>query len=241
MINIKYKTNNFLPKVLFVVVVVFSTFLLFRSVSAYNEPTTGCIAADGKYACSPTSKTDCSDVPNAACTGRTCLHLAGNNLCGLVANPGSVAQSYACVAANGKYACSPPSRTDCSEAPNNSCAGKTCFQIPTILCGATASAGTPTPGSGGTGTTKDFSLQPYGPKSFTDLLNVIITWIFNIAIPVAVIMIIWAGLTMLTAGGNPSKFEKGKKMLGYAVAGLAIIFIGKGFISLIKSILELGQ
>lgn len=89
--------------------------------------------------------------------------------------------------------------------------------------------------------TGDFSIQPFGPTSFTELLNVIITWIFNIAIPIAMIMIIWAGLTMLTAGGKPANYEKGKKMLGYAIAGLVVIFIGKGFISLVKSILELGQ
>lgn len=95
-------------------------------------------------------------------------------------------------------------------------------------------------GAGGSSTT-DFSLQPYGPKSFTNLLNVIITWIFNIAIPIAVIMIIWSGLLMLTAGAKPAQYEKGKKMLGWAVLGLAVIFIGKGFISLIKSILELSS
>ena len=86
---------------------------------------------------------------------------------------------------------------------------------------------------------QNFSLQPYGPPDLATLVNAIASWIFKIAIPIGVIVILWAGITMLTSGGNPGKIEKAKKMLGYAIAGLVVIFIGRGFISLIKSILEL--
>lgn len=81
--------------------------------------------------------------------------------------------------------------------------------------------------------------NPIGINTFQDLVNVIGKYIFNLAIPVAVIVIIYAGILMLTAGGNPGKFQKGAKALWYAVLGLTIIFIGKGFVTLIKSILSL--
>lgn len=81
--------------------------------------------------------------------------------------------------------------------------------------------------------------NPIGIDTFQDLVKVIGKYIFNLAIPVAVIVIIYAGILMLTAGGNPSKFQKGAKALWYAVLGLTIIFIGKGFVTLIKSILSL--
>lgn len=81
--------------------------------------------------------------------------------------------------------------------------------------------------------------NPIGIDTFGELVNVIGLWIFNLAIPIAVIVIIYAGILMLTAGGNPGKFQKGAKALWYAVLGLAIVFIGEGFVTLIESILSL--
>jgi hypothetical protein len=42
------------------------------------------------------------------------------------------------------------------------------------------------------------------------------------------------------ARGDAGEVGKAKEMLKYAVIGLVIIFIGRGFISLIKSIINLG-
>lgn len=73
-----------------------------------------------------------------------------------------------------------------------------------------------------------------------DVIKVIINWIRNIAIPIAVGMIIWGGIMYLTAGPFPKNVDKAKNIIKYAVLGLAIIFIGSGFITLIQSILTLG-
>lgn len=99
----------------------------------------------------------------------------------------------------------------------------------------------PNGGGGGTTSTGTFDIEPYGPTDFTDLVNTIAKWIFNLAIPVAIIMIIYAGIMMLLSQGDSGKFGKARDILKYAVIGLVVIFIGKGFISLIKSILTLGQ
>lgn len=40
-----------------------------------------CIAENGVYACSPGDKSDCSDVPNNACKGRSCI-VINKSLCG---------------------------------------------------------------------------------------------------------------------------------------------------------------
>ncbi len=82
-------------------------------------------------------------------------------------------------------------------------------------------------------------VNPIGVDNFQDLINVIGGWIFNLAIPIAVIIIIYAGVLMLTARDNPGQFKKGTEALKYAVIGLAVILIGKGFVSLVKSILDL--
>ncbi|MDP3954640.1 MAG: hypothetical protein Q8Q06_04500 [bacterium] len=81
--------------------------------------------------------------------------------------------------------------------------------------------------------------NPIASNDLTELAEVIGKWIFNISIPIGVGVIIYAGILMLTAGGNVARFAQGKKALLYAVIGLAVIFIGNGFIDLVKSILDL--
>src|SRR3989338_7382543 len=91
----------------------------------------------------------------------------------------------------------------------------------------------------------DFSIpNPLGTGSteatVADLVNQIAGWIFDISIPIAVAVILWAGFLFLTAGAYPKNVDKAKQALTYAVIGLAIIFIGRGFVDLIKSILNVG-
>lgn len=128
--------------------------------------------------------------------------------------------------------------TSCSNYPvQNDCTGNRCKLSP--ACTWTGSACISMGGGGGT-TTVGFEIKnPIGINTFQELVNVIGTWIFNLAIPIAVIIIIYAGVLMLTAGGNPGNFKKGMDALKYAVIGLAVVLIGKGFVSLIKSILSL--
>lgn len=84
-----------------------------------------------------------------------------------------------------------------------------------------------------------FQLTPPGgfPRTLEELSDKIGGFIFAISIPVAVILIIVSGLMMLTSAGNVTRVNKAKTILWYTILGLAIIFIGKGFITLIQSIL----
>ena len=166
-------------------------------------------------------------------------------------------KTYACVAADNKYACSPASLTNCSDAP--ACGGRSCVQIGADLCGK--DAGTTGPGGGGTGnpggnnngggtTVPPGQDKNYvfnitnplngGPNDLFDIISIVTKWILQISIPIAVLLIIYAGFLMLTAGPVPANFAKGKNILTYTILGLAIIFIGRGFISLIISVIELG-
>ncbi len=157
---------------------------------------------------------------------------------------------YACVAPNGKYSCSPGNLSSCSDVVGGgSQCGQNCKQIRTSLCGSTAPAGpstsmTPTPNtSPGGDQTYSFDIpNPLkgGASDFTSLVKIIAQWIFNLAIPIAVAMIVYAGILFLTAAGETAKVTKAKEVLKYAVIGLAIILIGSGFVTLIQSILELG-
>ena len=81
--------------------------------------------------------------------------------------------------------------------------------------------------------------NPIQSGTFEELVTGIARWVGRIAIPIAVIVIIIAGIKFMIAKGDITKVAEAKKMLLYAVVGLAIVFIGGGFVSLIQSILEL--
>ena len=82
--------------------------------------------------------------------------------------------------------------------------------------------------------------NPIELETLTELLTVIINWIFTISIPIVVAVIIWSGIKFITSRGNPTELQKAKSMLWWAIVGLVIILIGGGFITLINSILALG-
>ena len=101
-------------------------------------PSTGnciyaCIADDGKYACSPGNKTDCSDT--SACDGKQCAQIPSTQCGGLAAGTGiGSGLSYGCVTTAGKYACSQGNKSDCSDISDCS---QSCAQIPTTSCNTT--------------------------------------------------------------------------------------------------------
>ncbi len=160
--------------------------------------------------------------------------------------------SYACIAPNGNYACSPSNLSNCSDVVGGgSGCSANCKQLPLSLCGTKAPsdgsfpspAVTPKPAGSTPDKTYSFEItNPLkgGPNDLFDIINIATKLLLQISIPLAVLWILYAGYLMLTAGPTPAKFEKGKGILKNVVIGLAVIFIGRGFITLIYSILELG-
>jgi len=80
--------------------------------------------------------------------------------------------------------------------------------------------------------------NPFKAKSFEELIDAIINFIFWVAMAIVPIIIIIAGFLFLTSGGDPEKVRTAKKIILYACIGLAIILFAKGIISLIKSVIE---
>lgn len=83
--------------------------------------------------------------------------------------------------------------------------------------------------------------NPLGVTNLEDIITKVSSAILNLAIPVAVVMYLYAGFLFLTAGAKPGNIETAKKVMLYTTIGLAVIYIGGGFVSLIKSVLNLGQ
>lgn len=160
---------------------------------------------------------------------------------------GQTNQTHACITNDGKYACSPGDLFTCSDAP--SCSGKQCINIDKTQCGQVAAngvgCGTPGQPDCKAGETQEYFFEIDNPlkggaNDFAGLVEIIAQWIFNLAIPIAVAMIVYAGILFLISAGDTSKVTKAKQVLTYAVIGLAIILIGNGFVTLIQSILKLG-
>lgn len=88
----------------------------------------------------------------------------------------------------------------------------------------------------------DFNINLVQPSRFRDLaefVNAISGYILQLAIPLAVVLIIYAGVKFILARGNIGEVSKAKQILWYVFIGLAIVLIGRGFISLITSLISL--
>ena len=76
------------------------------------------------------------------------------------------------------------------------------------------------------------------PEEAVTLLETIIDWFFTILMVVAVIFIIMAAWTFLTAGGNPDAVTKARQMLVYALVGVAVALLAKGLPLVVQALLE---
>ncbi len=165
------------------------------------------------------------------------------------------ATMYACVDTTGIWRCWPNSIQGCQQLPacQSSANPKlVCGKLDDqSLCGKTyvpepfPSSSTPVGSTGviPTGTSVNFKFEILPPNQYrniTEVIDAVSGYLFNIAIPISVIMIIYAGVRFLIARGDPGEVTKAKEILKYAVIGLAIMLIGKGFVSLINSVLNLG-
>jgi len=88
--------------------------------------------------------------------------------------------------------------------------------------------------AGGTGVSIP---NPIGADTFQKLVERIARYLFEIGIPIAVIMILYAAFLYMTAGGSEEKITKAHKALTYAIVGLGILFLAWGITSLVEELL----
>ena len=82
--------------------------------------------------------------------------------------------------------------------------------------------------------------NPLSANNLQDVLNSRTGRFMEIVIPIAVIMYVWAGVNLLIAAGRPEYINRAKTIFRYTTIGLVVIFIGGGFVDLIRSILNAG-
>ena len=69
------------------------------------------------------------------------------------------------------------------------------------------------------------------------LIQKIVNWFSWFVLTVAVLFLLVAAWTFLTAGGNPESVAKARQMLIYALIGIAVAVLAWGMVPLITSIL----
>lgn len=83
--------------------------------------------------------------------------------------------------------------------------------------------------------------NPLGAENLEDIFQILSDRIIEIIVPIAVLLYVYAGFNLLIAAGRPQYINKAKTIFQYTTLGLLVIFIGGGFVDLIRSILNAGQ
>ena len=74
-------------------------------------------------------------------------------------------------------------------------------------------------------------------EAIDKLISNISSIVTNIAGAIALLMIIFGGLTYITSAGNTERAEKGKKILTYAIGGLLLVILAKVILSVFATLL----
>lgn len=80
---------------------------------------------------------------------------------------------------------------------------------------------------------------PTGTNSVTAIVTIIerlANWIFTILMAVAVIMLLLAAFNWLTSAGNEDKLSSARKMLIWALVGIAVALAARGLVAIIRAL-----
>lgn len=79
--------------------------------------------------------------------------------------------------------------------------------------------------------------NPLQAKTFTDVINNILNFLFGVSIVIIPIMVVFAGFMFLTAGGNPAQFTKARGLLLWTAVGFGVILLAKGLTTVLRKII----
>ncbi len=79
--------------------------------------------------------------------------------------------------------------------------------------------------------------NPLEHEDFETLIDAIVSFILRVALVIAPIILIIAGLMYYIAGGDPEKAKTATNMIKWTLIGLVIILIANGITAVIKDIM----
>ncbi|MBU3964448.1 pilin [Patescibacteria group bacterium] len=182
-------------------------------------------------------------------TPRPCEPDGCNNYCPQNCD---VSQDYDCACVGGNGCCAPGCdfTTDSDCPPPRPCSPIQCDQICQPNCNVSQDSDCGCLGGNGCcapGCTiaNDSDCPPVptqydNPLTWSDvpeLLQQTIETIFGMLMALAVLIIIIGGYVMVTSGGIPLRFDKGKKIVIWALIGFAVSAVSRGIIALVEMII----
>lgn len=69
------------------------------------------------------------------------------------------------------------------------------------------------------------------------IINTLANWVFSILLAIAVIMLLLAAFNWLTSGGNEEKVGSARKMLIWALVGIAVALAAKGLVMIVTALI----
>lgn len=72
---------------------------------------------------------------------------------------------------------------------------------------------------------------PSDPGTVVETIQVLIDWLFYILIFAAVVVILLAAYTFLTAAGDPDKVKKARDYILYALIALVVAFLARAIVN----------
>jgi len=75
------------------------------------------------------------------------------------------------------------------------------------------------------------------PQGVLDIIISVVKWVYTAFFVIAVLVLLFAAYTYLTASGDPTKIAGVHKQLIYAAIAIAIALIAVGFVQIVKSVI----
>ncbi len=76
--------------------------------------------------------------------------------------------------------------------------------------------------------------KPIESENFQQFLAVIISFLFWLGLALAPVFILISAFYFLTAAGNPTQIETGKRIITYTIIGLLVIIMARGAVEFIQ-------
>jgi len=78
--------------------------------------------------------------------------------------------------------------------------------------------------------------NPIGAETFVELVEMVVQWILNIAMVLAPLVIVYGGLTYMTAAGNTGKITQARNIILYAALGLLLALLAWSLVGVFKDL-----
>jgi len=79
-------------------------------------------------------------------------------------------------------------------------------------------------------------VSPWGSITFDEMLTRVLSWLWPFSLAIGVLMLIVGGYYLVLSGGNPEKATTGRKVITYALVGVAIVTVAKGIVVILETI-----